>query len=137
MEPLNPCMTCGACCAYFRVSFYWREADEASGGSVPVMLTQPLDDFRRCMRGTDQPQPCCAALEGAIGEAVRCTIYSGRPSPCREFGVDWTDGALVFIPEDLERCTRARAAHGLPPLLDAPGAPPLPGPPDAPDRQAS
>ncbi|MEA7465220.1 YkgJ family cysteine cluster protein, partial [Salmonella enterica subsp. enterica serovar Lubbock] len=23
MSVLNPCMTCGACCAYFRVSFYW------------------------------------------------------------------------------------------------------------------
>ncbi|HCB0868544.1 TPA: YkgJ family cysteine cluster protein, partial [Klebsiella pneumoniae] len=23
MSEINPCMTCGACCAYFRVSFYW------------------------------------------------------------------------------------------------------------------
>ncbi|EGM7481565.1 YkgJ family cysteine cluster protein, partial [Escherichia coli] len=23
MSNLNPCMTCGACCAFFRVSFYW------------------------------------------------------------------------------------------------------------------
>ncbi|MDR8357619.1 YkgJ family cysteine cluster protein, partial [Acinetobacter baumannii] len=22
MSEINPCMTCGACCAYFRVSFY-------------------------------------------------------------------------------------------------------------------
>ncbi|MLR39642.1 YkgJ family cysteine cluster protein, partial [Salmonella enterica subsp. enterica] len=27
MSVLNPCMTCGACCAYFRVSFYWAEGD--------------------------------------------------------------------------------------------------------------
>ncbi|OZZ73507.1 zinc/iron-chelating domain-containing protein, partial [Klebsiella pneumoniae] len=26
MSEINPCMTCGACCAYFRVSFYWAEA---------------------------------------------------------------------------------------------------------------
>ncbi|HDH0840599.1 TPA: YkgJ family cysteine cluster protein, partial [Klebsiella pneumoniae] len=25
MSEINPCMTCGACCAYFRVSFYWAE----------------------------------------------------------------------------------------------------------------
>ncbi|HDN1328034.1 YkgJ family cysteine cluster protein, partial [Escherichia coli] len=25
MSNLNPCMTCGACCAFFRVSFYWAE----------------------------------------------------------------------------------------------------------------
>ncbi|HAO2094658.1 TPA: YkgJ family cysteine cluster protein, partial [Escherichia coli] len=23
MNNPNPCMTCGACCAFFRVSFYW------------------------------------------------------------------------------------------------------------------
>ncbi|EEX7666747.1 YkgJ family cysteine cluster protein, partial [Escherichia coli] len=27
MNNPNPCMTCGACCAFFRVSFYWAEAD--------------------------------------------------------------------------------------------------------------
>ncbi|MBB8903342.1 YkgJ family cysteine cluster protein, partial [Escherichia coli] len=26
MSDLNPCITCGACCAFFRVSFYWAEA---------------------------------------------------------------------------------------------------------------
>ncbi|EFG2122847.1 YkgJ family cysteine cluster protein, partial [Escherichia coli] len=25
MNNPNPCMTCGACCAFFRVSFYWAE----------------------------------------------------------------------------------------------------------------
>ncbi|HGC1012017.1 TPA: YkgJ family cysteine cluster protein, partial [Escherichia coli] len=23
MSNPNPCITCGACCAFFRVSFYW------------------------------------------------------------------------------------------------------------------
>ncbi|RBD00840.1 YkgJ family cysteine cluster protein, partial [Xanthomonas oryzae pv. oryzae] len=27
----HPCLTCGACCAYFRVSFHWSEADPALG----------------------------------------------------------------------------------------------------------
>ena len=27
-DSLNPCVTCGACCAHFRVSFYWAEADD-------------------------------------------------------------------------------------------------------------
>jgi hypothetical protein len=30
----NPCVSCGACCAHFRVSFYWAEADDAPGGIV-------------------------------------------------------------------------------------------------------
>ncbi|EEC8989014.1 TPA: YkgJ family cysteine cluster protein [Escherichia coli] len=29
MNNPNPCMTCGAYCAFFRVSFYWVEADDA------------------------------------------------------------------------------------------------------------
>ncbi len=55
MSEINPCMTCGACCAYFRVSFYWAEADDA-GGLVPSALTEPLTPFLRCMSGTNQRQ---------------------------------------------------------------------------------
>ncbi|MFO5688546.1 YkgJ family cysteine cluster protein, partial [Klebsiella pneumoniae] len=29
MSEINPCMTCGACCAYFRVSFYCAGAEDA------------------------------------------------------------------------------------------------------------
>lgn len=60
MSEINPCMTCGACCAYFRVSFYWAEADDA-GGLVPSALTEPLTPFLRCMSGTNQRQSRCAA----------------------------------------------------------------------------
>ncbi|STS90034.1 putative ferredoxin [Klebsiella variicola] len=81
MSEINPCMTCGACCAYFRVSFYWAEADDA-GGLVPSALTEPLTPFLRCMSGTNQRQSRCAALSGDIGDAVHCTIYENRPSPC-------------------------------------------------------
>lgn len=133
MSARNPCQDCGACCACFRVSFYWSEADPDLGGTVPVEMTQKLDPFRSCMRGTDQPNPRCVALEGTIGESVNCTIYEQRPSPCREFGVDWVDGVLVYVPEDLERCTKARAAKGLPPLV----VPQHPESPDIPNPKAS
>ena len=72
------------------------------------------------MNGTNRTNPRCAALLGDIGATVRCTIYDGRPTPCREFGVDWVDGHLQYVEEDLDRCTRARAAFGLPQLLDHP-----------------
>lgn len=136
MPTPNACQQCGACCAYFRVSFHWSEADPASGGMVPPEVVRRLDPHRVCMAGTDQRQPRCIALEGTVGAAVNCTIYPTRPSPCREFAVDWVDGLLVFAPDDLARCTQARAFYGLPPLLDEPGVPPLPGAPDLPDRQA-
>ena len=137
MLPKNPCQTCGACCAHFRVSFYWSETDPQLGGTVPVEMTQKLDNFRSCMKGTDQPNPRCMALSGTIGQDVNCTIYENRPTPCREFGVDWVDGVLMFIPADLERCTNARARFGLPPLLEDPHTPLFPNEPDMPDKRAS
>jgi len=66
-DAANPCVSCGACCGYYRASFYWSEADEASGGTVPVQLTEKLNDFRRVMRGTSQSDPRCVALLGTIG----------------------------------------------------------------------
>lgn len=116
MSPGNPCLTCGACCAFFRVSFYWGETDLAPGGSVPQEFTEPLSDFLVCMKGTNQKKPRCAALEGEIGKAVRCAIYDNRPTPCREFGVFWEKGTARIRTEELQRCNRARAAWGLPPL---------------------
>ena len=114
----NPCLRCGACCAHFRVSFYWGESDPAQGGTVPPDMTEDLSGFRRCMKGTNHQQPRCIALQGVIGNAVLCTIYAQRPSVCQEFGVDWVDGAVRFSPEDLARCNQARAAWGLPPLFE-------------------
>jgi Fe-S-cluster containining protein len=116
----NPCMDCGACCAHFRISFYWGETDPERGGTVPIEMTDKLNDFRRCMQGTDQKNPRCVALAGTIGEGVACTIYENRPTPCREFGVDWTEQGLIFVDEDLARCTAARAAWGLPPVFEDP-----------------
>ena len=109
MSDVNPCMTCGACCAYFRVSFYWAEASDG-GGTVPVHLTEPLTPFLRCMSGTNQ-KPCrCAALQGEPGVSTRCSIYADRPSPCRTFAMSGVDGQVN------EACNRARARYGLPPL---------------------
>jgi hypothetical protein len=97
-------------------------------------MTQKLDDFRSCMCGTDQKQPRCVALSGTIGQRVNCEIYEKRPTPCREFGVDWVNGVLVYIPADLDRCTKARAAWGLPPLLES--NPITPESPEPPQKQA-
>ena len=105
----NPCLTCGACCAYFRASFHWSEGDDA-GGSVPVGLTVDVDGFRRAMRGTERRATCCVALAGTVGAAVRCEIYENRPSVCREFNASGEDGV------GNEKCDRARLAFGLAPL---------------------
>ncbi|MDH4321784.1 MAG: YkgJ family cysteine cluster protein [Desulfobulbaceae bacterium] len=110
MQTHNPCLLCGACCAYFRASFYWAETDDVTPGGVPVMLTEELQPWRRVMLGTNQPQPRCIALQGTIGSDVRCTIHPRRASVCRDFPASWEVGVHN------ERCDRARAAWGLAPL---------------------
>lgn len=106
----NPCIACGACCAYYRVAFYWAEAEPFLGGRVPAPLTVKLDPHRLAMAGTLARPARCTALGGTIGEDVRCSIYAERPSPCRELRPAGLDGGAS------EQCDRARRAHGLPPL---------------------
>lgn len=107
----SPCTTCGACCSGYRVSFYWAEADDARGGTVPVALTEPVAPMRRAMRVTDVGEMRCVCLSGKVGEQVSCTIYADRSSTCREFLFDGEDGHRN------PRCNEARARHGLAPLI--------------------
>lgn len=99
MSEPSPCTACGACCATYRVSFYWAEAEP-----LPAALTRPLGRWYACMAGTERPQPRCDALAGDIGGLVACTVYDRRPSPCRE------------LQPGEDKCQRARRRHGLPPL---------------------
>ncbi|WP_213601901.1 YkgJ family cysteine cluster protein [Pseudoxanthomonas japonensis] len=110
---MHPCLTCGACCAHFRVSFHWSEADPDQGGVVPIELTEPLRVHEGVMRGTSQKRPWCVALDAEIGRYSRCTIHDRRPSVC------------ALVPASLEfgersaQCDKARLAHGLPLLVEA------------------
>ena len=107
MTKRNPCLTCGACCAHYLVTFYWAEGSDA-GGQVPVELTVDIDHSRRAMRGTtDKSCTRCVALDGIVGFAVRCSIFGYRPSLCGEFPASWADG------QQHELCDRARLAKGL------------------------
>jgi Fe-S-cluster containining protein len=104
------CLACGACCAAFRVDFHPADLASTPGGSVPVVLTLPLTATLVRMRGTDDASPRCVALEGEIGQSVRCSIYDARPGPCRDFA----PYAPLGIGDDA--CDRARRRHGLAPL---------------------
>lgn len=106
----NPCLRCGACCAFFRVSFYWSETEQFLGGGVPPELTEPINPYRVAMLGTLSAPVRCVALEGVIGEQTNCSIYERRASPCRELE-PWDEEG-----QPTEKCTKARAAHNLPPL---------------------
>ncbi len=97
------CQSCGACCASFRVSFYWTEALNRINDELIEAITPHLS----CMRGTNSASPHCIALTGRVGERVSCSIYPHRSSTCRS----------VQIGD--EKCDRARARHGLPPIREA------------------
>ena len=111
----HPCLTCGACCAYFRVMFYWRESSrEDHDRAVPAHLTEKLDETFQVMRGTETKHSrACIAFEGRIGTSSKCTIYENRPTPCRAFAASFEDGTKN------PRCDEARAHHGLAPLTRA------------------
>ncbi len=111
METRNPCLACGACCAFFRISFYWAETDLATPNGVPTELTEKVNDFRVMMLGSGGKRPRCAALLGIIGKRVSCSIYGQRSSVCRDFAPSWLNG------QPNEQCDRARAVWGLTPLL--------------------
>lgn len=110
MSVSNPCLSCGACCAFFRVSFYWAETDVAADGTVPGHLTEAVSPHLSAMRGTNRPTPRCVSLQGTIGEQVSCSIHPLRSSSCRDFALSWEDG--LHNPD----CDRARAHHGLAPV---------------------
>src|SRR5690606_2284009 len=47
----NPCLSCGACCAHFRVSFYCGEiADDNGAGMVPPELAVQIAPLRAAMK---------------------------------------------------------------------------------------
>jgi uncharacterized protein len=110
MSPQNPCMRCGACCAFYRVSFDSIEIDNLPGGVIPFHLTFKLNETRSAMRGTEKKPVRCQALTGQIGRSVHCTIYDCRPTSCREFLSLWEEDVINSL------CDRARATYGLMPL---------------------
>ena len=87
MSEANPCLSCGACCAYYRITFH---TDEAL--AIPAEYLEQIQPEVSCMKGTNNYPPRCSALRGEVGQQVSCAIYENRPSPCREFNEYELDG---------------------------------------------
>ena len=104
------CLACGACCAAFRVDFHRADLATADHAGVAPELAVPVTERLFRMRGTDDAPPRCIALDGEVGQHVRCTIYENRPGPCRDFA----PYAPLGIGDDA--CDRARRRYGLVPL---------------------
>jgi Fe-S-cluster containining protein len=142
---LHPCLRCGACCAAYRVSFYWGELapestpaapfaavpapEQGDAPAVPPDLTEQVHPFRAAMRTVEVPglpgKPCIA-LCGTIGERAHCGIYTARPSPCRDLPASYSpihspettppSGTPVQHQGPEDKCDRARQKFGLAPL---------------------
>ncbi len=102
----NPCLNCGACCSYFRISFYHGEL-KSVGGFVPDEHVVQLNSFRAVMKGTEIGGRC-SCLTGEVGKKISCSIYENRPSVCRAYHV-WDNEGVANID-----CNRLREKIGLP-----------------------
>lgn len=102
----HPCLSCGACCAYFRISFHWTETSSESY-AVPIEKTIGISPYVNAMIGTREKDPRCIALQGVIGTDVSCDIYLNRPGCCRQFKASYEDGFVN------QRCEQARINQGL------------------------
>jgi Fe-S-cluster containining protein len=105
----HPCLSCGACCAFFRVSFHYNETHPDSHG-VPAGMSEEISTYMNAMNGTSQEKPSCVGLAGVVGVATSCTIYENRPSCCRRFRASFEDGT------NHSQCDKARVGKGLAPL---------------------
>ncbi|WP_407177178.1 YkgJ family cysteine cluster protein [Bradyrhizobium sp. STM 3562] len=94
----NPCVTCGACCAYSENWPRFSTEDDAALELIPKQLVNARGSGMACENDR------CAALTGRIGVATSCAIYAIRPDVCR-----------TCMPGDAE-CTMARRKFGLPAL---------------------
>lgn len=84
------CQRCGACCV--SPSENRREGFTSYVAVAPRDAIHKRKDLVRKLVVLDahgephlrlDAQGRCLALAGAVGRAVRCTIYHHRPSPCR------------------------------------------------------
>ena len=101
-DSAHPCLSCGACCASFRVDFAVYEM-QAMGGTVPDGLALDVNGSTCRMRGTEQVPIRCADRPG--GPAGGVQHLRTAPAPSLEFSAG--DYA----------CHKARARHGLAPLI--------------------
>ena len=107
----HPCLSCGACCASYRVTFPSSETKRTNPFPVPEEYTEDSGIHFKTMKGTGKKhRPSCCALIGKIGVKAICGIYSERPTPCREFMASWENG------RPNSRCDEARRLHGMSPL---------------------
>ena len=79
-DSAHPCLSCGACCASFRVDFAVYEM-QAMGGTVPDGLALDVNGSTCRMRGTEQVPIRCAALTGQVASRWPAASTNCAPRP--------------------------------------------------------
>lgn len=100
---IPPCQECGACCSYFKITFY-KDINK----QLPTDMVIKINKNTNAMKGADIFKGKCCAFNGTIGKNCECTIYNVRPNVCREFPVYLRNG------KQNPKCYRAREHFGLP-----------------------
>ncbi len=94
----NPCLSCGACCAY---SQEWpRFSLETETEILAIKAAFVGERGMRCIGDR------CSALKGDVGVETACAVYDVRPHVCRS--------CEAGDPE----CNIARAKFGFPALAE-------------------
>ena len=102
----HPCLSCGACCAFYKVAFHWSET-LIDSHNVPLLSTESISPHRSAMKGTNQEHPQCIELLGVVGSVTSCQIYDRRPGCCRDFKASFENGSQNI------NCEEARFNKGL------------------------
>jgi len=84
---MSDCQTCGACCDHFEVVDVYPD-DTNFGYLKSADLLRKTEYGFYAMKSISEGDNRCIALEGTVGESVRCTIYDNRPRGCRIFEQD-------------------------------------------------
>ena len=79
-DSAHPCLSCGACCASFRVDFAVYEM-QAMGGTVPDGLALDVNGSTCRMRGTEQVPIRCADRPGGSAGGVQHLRTAPRALP--------------------------------------------------------
>lgn len=102
-----PCTTCGACCAYFKVTY-----PKLNNEFVPKHRVIEINKTTNALKGADKFKGKCEALTGEIGKVGICDMYESRPHVCRDFPVWMPNG------KQNPRCVKARVYHGIEGKID-------------------
>lgn len=84
-SPVPECTTCGVCCVFALIVPVSHDESANIDPCVDILLDDIEEEIvidRVLPRRSDGR---CIHLAGELGRSIGCSIYEGRPQPCRDF----------------------------------------------------